>query len=121
MHTQTTRRTAMRRFSSMTLLAAATIATVAYTIPAARGQAADVKTAEQVYKNIVALKGTPAEQLGASMQFIAASLGVDCEFCHVQGKPEADDKGPQKGASVVLLLTLGINKDSFLGRLQVTC
>src|ERR1017187_10061465 len=121
MHTQTTRRTAMRRFSSMTLLAAATIATVAYTIPAARGQAADVKTAEQVYKNIVALKGTPADQLGASMQFIAASLGVDCEFCHVQGKPEADDKGPKRTARDMIAMTLGIDKDSFHGRPQVTC
>ncbi len=121
MHTQTTRRTALRRFSSLILLVAATIVTVAYTTPPARGQAADVKTAEQVYKNIVALKGTPADQLGASMQFIAASLGVDCEFCHVQGKPEADDKGPKKTAREMISMTLGINKDSFRGRLQVTC
>ena len=121
MHTQTTRRTAIRRFSSTILLAAATIATLAYTTPPARGQAADVKTAEQVYKNITALKGTPADQLGASMQFIAASLGVDCEFCHVQGKPEADDKGPKKTAREMIAMTLGINKDSFRGRLQVTC
>ena len=121
MHTQTARRTAMRRFSSMVLLAAAIIATVAYTTPPARGQAADVKTAEQVYKNIIALKGTPADQLGASMQFIAASLGVDCEFCHVQGKPEADDKGPKKTAREMITMTLGINKDSFRGQLRVTC
>jgi len=121
MHTQTTRRTAVRRLSSLILLAAATIATVAYTTPPARGQAADVKTAEQVYKSIIALKGTPADQLGASMQFIAASLGVDCEFCHVQGKPEADDKGPKKTAREMIAMTLGINKDSFRGRLQVTC
>src|ERR1039458_4915257 len=36
MHTQTARRTAMRRFSSVVLLAAAIIATVAYTTPPAR-------------------------------------------------------------------------------------
>src|ERR1035441_3428589 len=104
MHTQTARRTAMRRFSSMILLAAAIIATVAYTTPPARGQAADVKTAEQGYK-----------------KFIAASLGVDCEFCHVQGKPEADDKGPKKTAREMITMTLGINKDSFRGQLRVTC
>jgi photosynthetic reaction center cytochrome c subunit len=121
MHTQTSRRIAMRRFSSMILLAAATIASVAYTTPPARGQAADIKTAEQVYKNITALKGTPADQLTASMQFIAASLGVDCEFCHVQGKPEADDKGPKKTAREMIAMTLGINKDSFRGQLRVTC
>jgi hypothetical protein len=111
----------MRRFASMILLAAAMVATVAYTTPPARGQAADVKTAEQVYKNITALKGTPADQLTASMQFISASLGVDCEFCHVQGKPEGDDKGPKKTAREMITMTLGINKDSFRGQLRVTC
>jgi photosynthetic reaction center cytochrome c subunit len=121
MHIQTTWRSTMRRFSSMILLAAATIAAVTYTTPPARGQAAEVKTAEQVYKNITALKGTPADQLGASMQFMAASLGVDCEFCHVQGKPEADDKPAKKTARDMIAMTLGINKDSFRGRLQVTC
>lgn len=111
----------MRRFSSMILLAAATIAAVAYTTPPARGQAADVKTAEQVYKNITALKGTPADQLGPSMQFISASLGVECEFCHVQGKPEADDKPAKKTAREMIAMTLGIDKDSFRGQIQVTC
>jgi hypothetical protein len=103
------------------IVLAAAVAAVAYTTPSARGQAAEVKTAEQVYKNIIALKGTPADQLGASMQFISASLGVDCEFCHVQGKFEADDKGPKKTAREMIAMTLGINKDSFRGRLQVTC
>ena len=47
-------------------------------------QAADPKTAEEVYKNITQLKGTPADQLMPAMQFIAVSLGVECSFCHVQ-------------------------------------
>lgn len=121
MHAQRARRIAMRRFTGMIVLAASTIAAVVCTTTPARGQAAEVKTAEQVYKNIIALKGTPAGQLGASMQFIAVSLGVDCEFCHVQGKPEADDKGPKKTAREMITMTLGINRDSFRGRLQVTC
>jgi photosynthetic reaction center cytochrome c subunit len=62
----------------------------------ARAQAADAKTAEQVFKNITQLKGTPADQVQPAMQFIAASLGVDCAFCHVQGKMEADDKGRRR-------------------------
>ena len=41
------------------------------------------KTAEQQFKNIQALKGVPAEQLLPTMQFISASLGVECDFCHV--------------------------------------
>jgi hypothetical protein len=40
------------------------------------------KTAEQVYKNIQALKGIPASQLKPTMAFIGGSLGVSCEHCH---------------------------------------
>jgi hypothetical protein len=111
----------MLRFFRITLLAAATVATVVYTSPSARAQAPEVKTAEQVYKNIVALKGTPADQLGASMQFISASLGVECGSCHVEGKPEADDKQMKKSAREMITMTLGINKESFRGQMRVTC
>jgi len=104
-----------------TILAAALAVGAAAFTPQLRGQTAEVKTAEQVYKNIVQLKGTPADELTASMQFIAASLGVECAFCHVQGKPEADDLGPKRTARQMVAMTLGINKDSFRGQRQVTC
>lgn len=84
-------------------------------------QAAETKTAEQVYKNIQELKGTPADQVGPAMQFIAASLGVECSFCHVPGKMEADDKGAKKTARAMMAMTAAINKDSFHGQLQVSC
>lgn len=84
-------------------------------------QPAESKPAEQVFKNIVQLKGTPADQLGPAMQFIAASLGVDCTFCHVQGNMEADDKGAKKTARAMMAMTAEINKASFHGQLQVTC
>ena len=86
-----------------------------------RGQTAPVKPAEEVFKNIVQLKGTPADQLDPAMQFIAASLGVNCEFCHVQGKPEADEKGAKKTAREMMAMTAMINKTSFGGRQQITC
>jgi len=84
------------------------------------GQAGQ-KTAEQVYKNIVELKGTPAEQLIPAMQFISASLGVECSFCHVQGHFDADDKRPKKTAREMMAMTAMINKDAFKGRQEVTC
>ena len=84
-------------------------------------QTPEVKTAEQVYKNITALKGTPADQLMPAMQFISASLGVGCDACHVQGKFEADDKGAKKTAREMIAMQNAINKDAFHGRLQVTC
>jgi len=87
----------------------------------AHAQSGEGKTAEQVYKNIVQMKGTPADQLGPAMQFIAASLGVECTFCHVQGKMDADDKPAKKTAREMMAMTAMINKESFHGQRQVTC
>jgi hypothetical protein len=87
-----------------------------------RAQAAGAsKNAEEVYKNIVQLKGTPADQLMPAMQFISSSLGVECAFCHVVGKMEVDEKGAKKTAREMIAMTAAINKDSFRGQLQVTC
>ena len=59
---------------------------------AVSGTGASPKLAEEEYKNIQALKGIPAEQVIPSMQFIAASLGVECEYCHVPHQMDKDDK-----------------------------
>src|SRR5208283_5370600 len=64
----------------------------------AAAQTPEAKTAEQVFKNIQQLKGTPGDQLNAAMQFISVSLGVQCESCHVAGKFDADDKDNKKTA-----------------------
>ena len=85
------------------------------------GQTADPKTAEQVYKNITVMKGTPADQLQPAMQFIAASLGVQCTFCHVEGNFAADDKPPKKTARAMMEMTAAINQNNFHGQRQVTC
>lgn len=42
------------------------------------------KTVEQTRKNIQVLKGLPDSQLFLVMNFVATSLGVQCNFCHVQ-------------------------------------
>ncbi len=111
----------MTRVSSGTILGLAAVGALALAPGPVRGQAPEVKTAEQVYKNITQLKGTPADQLDPAMQFIAASLGVNCEFCHVAGKYEADDKRPKKTAREMMAMTAMINKTSFGGRQQITC
>jgi len=46
-------------------------------VASAQGAAADDRPAEAVYKNIKALKGTPASQLNQSMHLIKGALGVD--------------------------------------------
>jgi len=79
------------------------------------------KTAEQAYKNIKVLKTIPADQLIPSMQFIAASLGVECDYCHVAGAFEKDDKKPKQTARKMMEMMFAINKDSFEGKREVTC
>jgi photosynthetic reaction center cytochrome c subunit len=79
------------------------------------------KKAEEQFKNIQALKGIPADQLIPAMQFITASLGVECEFCHVQGAFEKDDKKPKETARKMMAMMFAINKDNFGGHREVTC
>ena len=105
----------------MQKLLAAIVAAAIAAISPARAQSTGVKTAEQVYKNIQQLKGTPADQLGPAMQFISTSLGVTCDFCHVQGQFEADDKGAKKTARAMMVMQAMINKEAFHGNLQITC
>src|SRR5450759_4493123 len=122
MQTQTTRRAQARRLPKTAFAVAVTLLSAGFTAPPVRAQAAGAsKTAEEVYKNIVQLKGTPADQLMPAMQFMALSLGVECTFCHVAGKMEADDKQAKKTARAMIAMTAAINKDSFRGRPQVTC
>jgi len=79
------------------------------------------KKAEGQFKNIQVLKGVPAEQIFPTMQFITASLGVECDFCHVQGAFEKDDKKPKATARKMMEMMFAINKDSFEGNRAVTC
>jgi len=85
--------------------------------PAAPG----TKLAEEEFKNIQALKGIPAEQVIPSMQFIAASLGVECEYCHVTHANEKDDKKPKVTARKMINMMMAINKDNFEDKREVTC
>ena len=55
------------------------------------------------------------------MQFIAASLGVECEFCHVQGAFDKDDKKTKKTAREMITMMMAINKENFEGHREVTC
>jgi photosynthetic reaction center cytochrome c subunit len=83
------------------------------------------KLAEQQFKNIKVLKGIPAEQVFPAMQFITASLGVDCEYCHVRDGHQMvfdkDDKKPKLAARKMIEMMNAINKDNFDGKKEVTC
>ena len=79
------------------------------------------KPAEEVFKNIKVLKGIPSDQLLPSMQFITAALGVQCQFCHVDGHFDQDDKPPKEAARHMMQMMFAINKDNFRGHREVTC
>src|SRR5438876_9686961 len=83
------------------------------------------KTVGQVQKNIQVLKGLPQTQLLPVMNFMSVSLGVRCNFCHVNKDGNwdfaSDEKGEKKAAREMITMVLGINKNNFRGNTEVSC
>ncbi len=107
--------------TSLSLLLAIAGAWAQSSAPKAPASPTGPKRAEEEYKNIQALKGIPADQVIPSMQFMAASLGVECEFCHVAHAFEKDDKKPKFSARKMINMMMAINNDNFEGHREVTC
>ncbi len=79
------------------------------------------KKAEEVFQNIQVLQGIPSSQFIPAMRFISSSLGVQCDFCHVEGHFEADNKKPKQIAREMMQMTFTLNKDNFAGHREITC
>jgi photosynthetic reaction center cytochrome c subunit len=88
---------------------------------ASQNGAAAPKTASQQFKNIQVLKDVPADQLIPAMQFITASLGVDCEYCHVEHAFDKDDKKPKVTARKMMEMMITINNENFENHRVVSC
>ena len=82
-------------------------------------------TVEQNHKNIQVLKGLPESQLIPVMNFMGTSLGVRCNYCHVNKDGNwdfaSDEKGEKKSAREMITMVTGINKTSFRGNPEVSC
>lgn len=78
------------------------------------------QSAEQRFKNIQIFKNLPATQLEPTMAFISGSLGVKCNYCHVN-QFEKDDKPQKLAARRMIQMVLDINKGNFNGQNAVTC
>jgi len=86
------------------------------------------KPVEQVRKNIQVLKGLPASQLFPVMNFVSASLGVRCNYCHVNNGGdnwvwESDEKQTKRTARRMMQMVIDLNKNNqtdFRGS-RVTC
>src|ERR1044072_3814629 len=98
----------------------------------AHTQSTDVKTVEQVRKNIQVLKGLPDSQLFLLMNFVGDSLGVSCDYCHVKGEKnpqtgddtwigEKDEKKEKLVAREMMRMVLDLNQNRFKREAVVTC
>jgi outer membrane lipoprotein-sorting protein len=78
------------------------------------------RTAEQMYKNIQVLQGTPVDVFLPEMRLFEAALGVDCNFCHLEEDRSKDDREAKQTARKMIAMVREIDKN-FDGRAVVTC
>src|SRR5215467_9472101 len=95
---------------------------------AAFGQAPEPRAplAEEVFKNVQALKGIPVDEFMATMGVFSAALGMSCENCHAANDSKwenyAEDNTPKKRTARAMVgMMATINKTFFGGRQVVTC
>src|SRR5579862_400653 len=91
----------------------------------AQTAAAKKPTAEQVFKNVQALKGISVDDFMGTMGVMSAALGFDCSECHTNAGTDkvdwaADTQRKVIARKMVNMMT-AINKDNFSGRQMVTC
>ncbi len=77
-------------------------------------------------KNVQLLTGKSDAELDRVMDYFKASLGVNCNFCHVNTHEtgwqyEKDDKEEKQTARKMIQMVLDVNKNTFNGRTEVTC
>jgi len=81
---------------------------------------------DEVFKNVQVLKGTPVNEFMGTMGFFAASLGLNCVYCHVAESLQnwdkfADDVPRKRMSRTMIQMVNAINLNNFGGRPVVTC
>jgi photosynthetic reaction center cytochrome c subunit len=85
--------------------------------------------------NLKVLQALPESQLFPLMNLVADSLGVRCDYCHVQATPDfsktpsnvggwifdRDDKPQKRTALEMMRMIVDLNAGRFRGQMQVTC
>lgn len=76
-------------------------------------------------KNVKLLTGLSDPELQRVMNMMRASLGVHCDFCHVVNGEEwdfaSDEKKEKQKAREMIIMTRGLNENSFGGRAIISC
>ena len=89
------------------------------------GSAAQVRPADEVFKNVQALKGIGVDDFLLAMGVMSAALGSDCVGCHPSaGTDHVDwalDTPRKRSARRMVQMVAAINRDHFNGRQVVTC
>src|SRR5437870_3215638 len=84
-------------------------------------------TSDQVFKNVIVLKGIPVDQFMDTMGMFSAALTLTCSACHVQESLEswekyADDTPLMQTARRMVLMVNALNKNNnFRAGRTVTC
>src|SRR5579871_2074848 len=81
--------------------------------------------ADQIFKNIQALKGLSVDDFMETMGIMTAALQFDCSDCHTNAGTDrvdwAADTPRKRTARRMVAMVATINKDNFGGRQMVTC
>ena len=98
---------------------------------AAWQQAQGDQPVERTRKNIQVLKGLPESQLFPLMNFMATSIGVKCDYCHVNNAKtyydsgawvwESDEKPKKLIGRRMIQMVLDLNRANFDREKAVTC
>lgn len=68
------------------------------------------KPAGEVFRNVQLMKDVPADRFLRIMDTgYRQSLGVSCDYCHVEDRWEADEKRPKRAAREMIVMTRSIN------------
>jgi photosynthetic reaction center cytochrome c subunit len=68
------------------------------------------KPAGEVFRNVQLMKDVPADRFLRIMDIgYRQSLGVSCDYCHVEDRWEADEKRPKRAAREMILMVRMIN------------
>jgi hypothetical protein len=106
-----------------------------FVVAASSAEAQQPGSAGATRPKLQVLQALPESQLFILMNLVADSLGVRCDHCHVQSKPDltrtpanlggwawdSDDKPAKKIARDMMRMVVDLNKASFGGRSRVTC
>jgi photosynthetic reaction center cytochrome c subunit len=69
-------------------------------------------------KNLKILK---PEEIRPTMAAFRTALGVQCNFCHIQGDFASDDNPNKLTARRMMTMTHDLNASTFEGKMRVTC